>query len=107
MSISGDQHATFDLYGKLLNSIDDLGTTPITETGTIKSIISSKPIRANQKYGDPFVFTPNALIIFGCNQVPTCTDVYLMDKFDILEFNNQHTGKGINTNGSRGRGISD
>jgi putative DNA primase/helicase len=89
-TIMGDDvHSTFDIYGKLLNIVDDLGTAPIRETGVIKSIISSKPIRANQKYGTPFLFTPRALIVFACNRVPMCSDEYLRDKFDILEFNHR------------------
>jgi P4 family phage/plasmid primase-like protien len=98
MNIGDDHHASYNIYGKMMNRIDDLGTSDITETGVLKSVISSKPIRANQKYGEPFTFTPHALVIFGCNQVPVCNDVYLMDKFDILEFTNQHTGKAINPN---------
>ena len=90
-----DNHASFDLYGMFLNRIDDLGTTPIMNTGVLKSIISSAPIRANQKYGAPFSFVPNAMILFGCNQVPICTDANLRDKFDILMFKNVHSGENI------------
>ena len=91
-----DTHAAADMYGIGLNIIDDLGTTKIKETGIMKSIISCKPIRANQKYGKPFVFTPNILMVFGCNLVPECNDEYMRDKFDILEFNNRHEGGEIN-----------
>ena len=93
--ISNEAHATFDVYGKMLNRIDDLGETPIIETGLLKSLISSKPLRANPKYGKPFSFTPTVFTLFGCNQVPECTDVGMMDKFDIFMFNNTHEGKDI------------
>jgi putative DNA primase/helicase len=93
--ISNEAHATFDVYGKMLNRIDDLGETPIIETGLLKSLISSKPLRANPKYGKPFSFTPTVFTLFGCNQVPECTDIGMMDKFDIFMFNNTHEGKSI------------
>ena len=95
IAFADDNHASFDLFGMFLNRIDDLGTTPIVDTGVLKSIISSAPIRANQKYGKPFSFIPNAMILFGCNLVPMCSDMNLMDKFDILMFKNVHRGKDI------------
>lgn len=94
--IGSDGHASYDFFGMLVNRVDDLGTTPIIETGVLKSIISSAPIRANQKYGKPFSFTPNVMILFGCNQVPMCADVRLRDKFDILTFKNVHSDRNIN-----------
>lgn len=93
--IGNDAHATFDLYGMFLNRIDDLGKTTIIETGLLKSLVSSKPIRANPKFGKPFSFTPTVFELFGCNNVPECTDLSMMDKFDIFMFTNLHQGKDI------------
>jgi len=89
-------HASFRLVGALVNRIDDLGDTPLTETGLLKTIISSASIEANQKGGAQFSFKPNVLMIFGCNTVPVCHDPYLMDKFDILRFLNGRTSGDIN-----------
>ena len=91
-------HASFRLYGMLVNRIDDLGETPITETGLLKTIISSASIEANQKGGAQFSFEPNVLIIFGCNTVPMCSDPYLMDKFDIFQFLSTREGDSVNRN---------
>lgn len=91
-------HASFRLYGMLVNRIDDLGETPITETGLLKTIISSASIEANQKGGAQFSFEPNVLIIFGCNTVPMCSDPYLMDKFDIFQFLTTREGDSVNRN---------
>lgn len=93
VAIGADIFASSDLYGKLLNYVDDLGTSPIVETGTLKSIISCKPIRGNQKYGNVFQFVPRALLLFACNLVPPCEDEYLANKFDIFEFNNVFVGE--------------
>lgn len=98
ITIGGYTHATYELYGKLLNRVDDLGETPITETGVLKSILSSGPVWANQKYGNPFSFRPNVLVIFGCNKVPTCPDKSMMDKFDILEFMQARSDHEVNMN---------
>ena len=89
-------HASFRLVGALVNRIDDLGDTPLIETGLLKTIISSASIEANQKGGAQFSFKPNVLMIFGCNTVPVCHDPYLMDKFDILQFLNGRTDGAIN-----------
>lgn len=81
-------HATEVVVGKLVLRVDDLGETEIVETGLLKSIISSERMHVNIKGGKQFDFWPRALMIFGCNKVPECSDPNLMDKFDILECKN-------------------
>ena len=69
-----DKFAVADLFGKLLNTIDDLGNTPLKNLGVFKSIISGAEQRGQYKYEKAFKFTPTVLCVFGCNEVPVTTD---------------------------------
>ena len=73
--LSGDdKFATADLFGKLLNTIDDLGNTPLKNLGVFKSVISGAEQRGQCKYEKAFKFTPTVLCVFGCNEIPVTTD---------------------------------
>jgi len=73
--LSGDdKFAVADLFGKLLNTIDDLGNTPLKNLGVFKSIISGAEQRGQYKYENAFKFAPTVLCVFGCNEVPMTTD---------------------------------
>lgn len=73
--LSGDDRfATSDLYGMLLNMVDDLGNTPLKNLGTFKSVVSNKKIRGQKKNQVAFDFVPYVLCVFACNEVPMTYD---------------------------------
>lgn len=92
ISLARYPHAGSDLYGKLLNIIDDLGDTPLTETGIMKSVIGDGMITCNQKNKPSFSFTPNVVNVWGCNVLPKVYDPFFGDKFDIISFDNIYGG---------------
>lgn len=73
--LSGENtYASAALVGKLLNTIDDLGNTPLKDLGVFKSIVSGSEIRAREIYHPAFKFKPTVLCVFGCNEVPVTAD---------------------------------
>jgi putative DNA primase/helicase len=92
IALARNTHTGADLYGKLLNVIDDLGDAPLAETGLIKSIIGEGMITCNQKNRVAFSFTPNVVNVWGCNTLPKTSDPCFGDKFDVLIFNNVYGG---------------
>jgi putative DNA primase/helicase len=92
IALARNTHTGADLYGKLLNVIDDLGDAPLAETGLIKSIIGEGMITCNQKNRVAFSFTPNVVNVWGCNVLPKTDDPCFGDKFDILLFKNVYGG---------------
>ncbi|MCK5845391.1 MAG: hypothetical protein KAG97_11830, partial [Victivallales bacterium] len=73
--LSGDNRfALADMFGKLLNTVDDLGNTPLKNLGVFKSVISGAVQRGEHKYQPAFKFKPEVLCVFGCNEVPVTTD---------------------------------
>jgi len=69
-----DKYSSADLFGKLINTIDDLGDTPLKDLGVFKSVVSGQEMRGQAKFKPAFKFTPNALCVFGCNDVPITAD---------------------------------
>lgn len=72
--MEGDIYAVASMFGALLNTVDDLGNTPLSKLGTFKSIVACKPIDAQHKFERRFRFKPDALCVFACNDVPPTTD---------------------------------
>ena len=72
--IATDEHAAFELYGKLANIGDDLKLSALKETGLIKSLTSGKYIQAKVKYKNRFKFKNTATMIFAANRIPITYD---------------------------------
>ena len=78
------EHAGAELYGKLVNIIDDLGETPITDTGVVKAMIGDGLMRMNPKGKEAATFRAHVLNVWCCNTLPKVSDKHFGDKFDIL-----------------------
>ena len=59
-----------DLYGKWLNVRNDIPAAMIKNTGTFKEIVAGDRIKAEEKFKDPFHFSPTAKHLFSANQLP-------------------------------------
>lgn len=70
-----DKFSTRFLFGKLLNSVGDLDSTPLKETGNLKMITGDDhAIPAEIKGGKGFQFKPYAKLLFSANRVPISLD---------------------------------
>ncbi len=96
--LSDDTYAAAGLFGRLLNTIDDLGNTPLTRLGVFKSVVACKPIRAHNKFEREFNFKPDALCVFAVNDVPITTDTSdaFFKRMVIIPFLQVYRGKDEN-----------
>jgi len=64
-----------ELYGSWANIRNDIPTETVEKTGTFKELVAGDPVKAEQKFEDPFFFEPTAKHMFSANQLPdTDTD---------------------------------
>jgi putative DNA primase/helicase len=69
-----ERFAPADLFGKLLNTVGDLDTKYLPETGAFKRVTGGDTISAERKNRDMFSFTPWAFPIFGANAIASSAD---------------------------------
>lgn len=81
------------LFGKCANIMSDGGTQPLIKTGLIKAVLSGDGIRAEQKYRDPFTYTPFATLIFTFNELPLVLDssIGFARKIQLIPWENEFT----------------
>lgn len=98
VTVSNTTYGAAEYYGKMLNIVDDLGNTPIMDTGVLKSVIASAPINAQFKYAQPFDYTPNVLCVFATNDVPKVEpfDEAYASRFNMIPFPNLFEGDNAN-----------
>jgi putative DNA primase/helicase len=95
LTVSNTTYGAAEYYGKQLNVVDDLGNTPIMDTGVLKSVIAGGRINAQFKYAQPFDYTPNVLCVFATNEVPAIKpfdDAYA-SRFSMIDFPNVFEGQ--------------
>ena len=66
----GERFGGAELYGSWANIRNDIPASTIEDVGQFKEIIGGDPIKAEQKYEDPFMFEPTAKHAFSANQLP-------------------------------------
>ena len=59
-----------ELYGTWANIRNDIPTATVENTGQFKEIVAGDPIKAEEKYEQPFMFQPTAKHAFSANQLP-------------------------------------
>lgn len=59
-----------ELYGSWANIRNDIPASMINNVGQFKEIIAGDPMKAEEKYNDPFMFEPNTKHMFSANQLP-------------------------------------
>jgi len=59
-----------ELFNKWANIRNDIPAETVENTGAFKEIIGGDPIKAEEKYQDPFMFRPTAKHAFSANQLP-------------------------------------
>jgi len=84
-----------EIYGKLVNVVDDLPSASLKAVGTLKWVTGNAPIMAQRKHKDPFTFWPTVKMIFGCNKLPKPSEdtIAYFRRFNIIPFNRFFIGK--------------
>lgn len=93
-SIQDDKFAKARLYGKILNTVPDIGDKPLSGTESIKSLIGNDEISADQKYKNSINFVNRSHIFWGANSVPDIKndDLDFYDKVLMANFPHKFVG---------------
>jgi putative DNA primase/helicase len=73
--LGGNRFAAADLFGKVLNTANELSAAHVDDLSTFKAVTGDDPVRAERKYGQPFTFRNRALFMFAANEIPTVSEV--------------------------------
>lgn len=73
--LTSDRFACADLFGKVLNTANELSGSHVDDLSTFKQVTGDDPVRAQHKYGRAFVFRNRALFIFAGNELPTVSEI--------------------------------
>jgi len=68
--MTSERFSGAELYGAWANIRNDIPDELIENVGQFKEIIGGDPIKAEQKYKDPFKFEPRAKHAFSANKLP-------------------------------------
>ncbi len=72
--LTTDKFATAELENKLINMGDDINSTTLKDTGTLKKLFSGNDLLVQRKNERPFTLHPYATHIFSCNTIPRSFD---------------------------------
>lgn len=88
------------IENKLANLGDDISDAYISDSSTLKSLITSDTILVDVKNKRPYEITPYATLIFSANTMPRATDATkaLLDRIIIVPFKAQFSAEGGNLN---------
>lgn len=66
----GDRFKTAELFGKLANVGDDIGSDYIANVATFRKLVTGQRVSAERKGQDPFEFDSFAKLLFSANAIP-------------------------------------
>ena len=90
-----NQFAKSALENKLANICADVGNTGLTETETLKKIITGDVLDCERKFMEGYTFKPYATLIFSANEIPEVSDESeaFARRFELIEWNKSFYGK--------------
>ena len=68
--MTSERFAGAELFEKWANIRNDIPKATVENTGAFKEIVAGDPMKAEEKYKDPFRFEPTAKHLFAANQLP-------------------------------------
>jgi putative DNA primase/helicase len=71
--MSSERFSGAELYGSWANIRNDIPNEIIENTGKFKELVAGDPIKAEEKYQDPFRFEPTAKHMFSTNELPAAS----------------------------------
>ena len=66
----GDRFKTAELFGKLANIGDDIGSDYVSNVATFRKLVTGERVSAERKGQDPFEFDSFAKLLFSANAIP-------------------------------------
>lgn len=69
-----ERFETANLQNKLINVCGDIDPKYLSDTGTLKAVISGDKIMGEYKHGKSFYFTPVTRLMFSANEIPRARD---------------------------------
>lgn len=72
--LEDSQFAAAELQGKLANIYADIPNSKLEKSDTFKSIVAGDQIKAERKFGHPFVLRTVARLLFSANEFPRSAD---------------------------------
>lgn len=90
-----NQFATSALENKLANICADVGNQGLTETETLKKIITGDVLDCEKKFMSSYTFIPYATLIFSANEIPEVSDESeaFARRFELIDWNKSFYGK--------------
>lgn len=73
-SLSENNFAAYNLWGKLANICADIPSKAIRYAGVFKELTGGDPVRGERKFRDAFTFINNAKLLFSANELPEVND---------------------------------
>lgn len=91
--------ASSELQGKLANIYPDLPGVRLEKSDVFKSIVGGDAIKAERKYGQPFILQTTARLLFSTNFFPKSNDstFAFFRRWIIIPFPNKFEGAKANT----------
>jgi P4 family phage/plasmid primase-like protien len=90
--LSSDKFAAAQLQHKYINTLDDLSSRDIDDTGVFKMVTGGGSMPAEYKFKNRFHFENYAKLIFACNKIPdvkdTDDDAYF-SRWIVVRFNKE------------------
>jgi putative DNA primase/helicase len=71
--MSSERFSGAELYGSWANVRNDIPSEIIQNTGKFKELVAGDPVKAEEKYQDPFRFEPRAKHMFSTNELPAAS----------------------------------
>ncbi|AFH21873.1 putative DNA primase/helicase [environmental Halophage eHP-11] len=68
--MTDERFGAAELFGKWANISNDIPKETVENTGQFKQIAAGDPLKAEEKFKDPFRFKPKAKHLFAANQLP-------------------------------------
>ncbi|MGN8898181.1 DNA primase family protein [Flavonifractor sp. HCP28S3_F3] len=91
----GDRFKTAELFGKLANIGDDIGSDYIANVATFRKLVTGQRVSAEKKGQDPFEFDNYAKLLFSANAIPrlgrTKESPAIMRRLVIVPFDGKFT----------------
>lgn len=91
----GDRFKTAELFGKLANIGDDIGSDYIANVATFRKLVTGQRVSAEKKGQDPFEFDNYSKLLFSANAIPrlgrTKESPAIMRRLVIVPFDGKFT----------------
>lgn len=89
-----DNAKLVSIVDKLAILGDDISSKGITETSTLKKVVTGNGITVNPKYIAPYSITPSAILIVSANEIPTLYDTSegMKERIAVIAFNKKIRG---------------